>query len=35
VAADKVVTLESQFGFYHLMVKFTLKEMMYKGELAL
>ena len=33
--ADKVVTLESQFGFYHLSVKFPLKEMVFKGELAL
>jgi len=35
VEADKVVTLESQFSFYHLVVKFPLKEMSYRGELAL
>ena len=34
-AADKLVTLESRFAPFHLSVKFPLKEMMYKGELAL
>jgi hypothetical protein len=33
--ADKVVTLESRFAVFHLSIKFPLKEMMYKGELAL
>jgi len=33
--ADKLVTLESRFAVFHLSVKFPLKEMMYKGELAL
>jgi hypothetical protein len=33
--ADKLVTLESRFAPFHLSVKFPLKEMMYKGELAL
>jgi hypothetical protein len=33
--ADKVVTLESRFAVFHLSVKFPLKEMVYKGELAL
>ncbi len=33
--ADKLVTLESQFTPFHLSVKFSLKDMMYKGELAL
>ena len=33
--ADKVVTLESRFAAFHLSIKFPLKEMMYKGELAL
>ena len=33
--ADKLVTLESQFALFHLSVKFPLKDMMYKGELAL
>lgn len=33
--ADKVVTLESRFSVFHLSVKFPLKEMLYKGELAL
>jgi hypothetical protein len=33
--AEKTVTLESRFGPFHLSVKFTLKEMMYKGALAL
>lgn len=35
VAADKVVMLESWFGVFHLSVKFPLKEMVYRGELAL
>jgi hypothetical protein len=34
-AADKFVTLESWFAPFHLSVKFALKDMMYKGELAL
>jgi hypothetical protein len=34
-AADKMVTLESRFASFHLSVRFPLKEMMYKGELAL
>ena len=33
--ADKVVTLESQFAVFRLSIKFSLKDMMYKGELAL
>jgi len=33
--ADKLVTLEIQFAPFHLSVKFRLKDMMYKGELAL
>jgi hypothetical protein len=33
--ADKLVTLESRFGPFHLSVKFPLKAMIYKGELAL
>jgi hypothetical protein len=33
--ADKMVTLESRFGPFHLSVKFPLKDMMYKGALAL
>ena len=33
--ADKVVTLESRFAVFHLSIKFPLKEMMYRGELAL
>lgn len=33
--ADKVVTMESRFAVFHLSIKFPLKEMMYKGELAL
>jgi len=33
--ADRVVTLESQFGPFHVSIKFPLKEMVYKGELAL
>jgi hypothetical protein len=32
---DKVVTLESRFAVFHLSIKFPLKEMVYKGELAL
>jgi hypothetical protein len=32
---EKAVTLESRFGPFHLSVKFPLKEMMYKGALAL
>lgn len=33
--ADRLVTLESWFGPFHLSVKFPLKDMLYKGELAL
>jgi hypothetical protein len=33
--ADKLVTLESRFAMFHLSIKFPLKDMMYKGELAL
>jgi hypothetical protein len=33
--ADKLVTLESSFTPYQLSIKFPLKEMLYKGELAL
>ena len=33
--ADKLVTLESRFAPFHLSVKFPLKDMMFKGELAL
>ena len=33
--ADKLVTLESRFTVFHLSVRFPLKDMMYKGELAL
>jgi len=33
--ADKAVTLESRFAVFHLSVKFPLKDMLYKGELAL
>jgi hypothetical protein len=33
--ADKLVTLESRFTVFHLSVKFPLRDMMYKGELAL
>lgn len=33
--ADKFVTLDVRFAPFHLWVKFTLKEMMYKGELSL
>jgi hypothetical protein len=32
---ERVVTLESRFGPFHLSVKFPLKDMMYKGALAL
>ena len=33
--ADKTVTLESRFAQFYLSVKFPLKEMVYRGELAL
>jgi hypothetical protein len=33
--ADKEVTLESRFSVFHLSIKFVLKDMIYKGELAL
>jgi len=33
--ADKVVTLESRFAVFHLSIQFPLKEMVYRGELAL
>jgi hypothetical protein len=33
--ADKQVTLDSRFGQFHLSIRFPLKEMMYRGELAL
>ena len=33
--ADKLVTLESRFALFHLSIKFALKDMMYRGELAL
>ena len=33
--ADKQVTLESRFALFHLSLKFPLKDMMYKGDLAL
>ena len=33
--ADKVVTLESRFAVFHLSIKFPLREMVYRGELAL
>lgn len=33
--ADKLVTLESRFGPFHLTVRFPLKEMMFNGVLAL
>jgi hypothetical protein len=33
--AEKVVTLDCRFVPFHLSVKFPLKEMMYKGVLAL
>ena len=32
--ADKVVTLESRFAVFHLSIEFLLKEMTYKGDLA-
>jgi hypothetical protein len=34
-AADRMVTLESWFEPYHLVVKFALKDMLFQGELAL
>jgi hypothetical protein len=33
--ADKVVILESRFAAFHVSIKFPLKEMKYRGELAL
>jgi hypothetical protein len=33
--ADKVVILDSRFAAFHLSIKFPLKEMKYRGELAL
>ena len=33
--ADKLVVLESRFAQFHLSIKFTLKDMIYKGELTL
>jgi hypothetical protein len=33
--AEKLVTLESRFGPFHLSIKFPLKDMMYQGVLAL
>ena len=33
--ADKFVTLESRFTLFHLSIKFPLKDMVYRGELAL
>ena len=33
--SEKAVTLESRFAPFHLSVKFPLKDMMYKGVLAL
>lgn len=33
--ADKLVTLECRFLFYHLSIRFPLKEMVYRGQLAL
>ena len=33
--AEKAVTLESRFGPFHLSVKFPLRDMMYRGALAL
>jgi hypothetical protein len=33
--ADKLVTLESRFAQFHLSIKFPLRDMLYKGELAL
>ena len=32
--ADKLVTLECRFAPFHLSIKFPLKDVMYKGELA-
>jgi hypothetical protein len=32
--SDKLVTLESRFAPFYLSIKFPLKDMMYKGELA-
>lgn len=33
--AEKAVTLESRFGPFHLSIKFPLKDMMFKGSLAI
>ena len=33
--ADKLVTLESRFALFHLSIRFPLKDMTFKGELAL
>ncbi len=33
--ADKLVTLECRFAFYRLSIKFPLKDMLYRGQLAL
>jgi hypothetical protein len=33
--ADRVLTLESRFAMFHLSIKFSLKDMVYEGELAL
>jgi hypothetical protein len=33
--ADKVVTIEGRFAVFHFVIRFPLKDMMYKGELAL
>lgn len=33
--ADKAVTLDSRFAVFHLTIKFPLKDMIFKGELAL
>jgi hypothetical protein len=33
--ADKFVTLDSRFSIFHLSIRFPLKEMLYRGELAL
>jgi hypothetical protein len=32
---EKIVTLDSRFGPFHLSIKFPLKEMMYQGVLSL
>ncbi len=32
---DKLVTLESRFAAFHLSIRFPLKDMMYKGDLAI